>query len=249
MKNEKIVLLISSLLFGSLLYAQDTSGLKKFNVQELIKQCAITRSGKLEFLNEENISAGIYILKTSKQKEQLIHEYDLIYYVMSGEGDFIAKDTSVTCGPGKIIFVTGNTDHYFLNIKRNLELLVLSPGMIGDSTKPGAEIYNLEDLKKAEKPNENTWNQFLNKPTMHFGLYQLPKSLGGDSTLVHKMDEINFVTKGTSKFSVTGKELAIKYGDIVYVRKGLGHYFHNLTSDVDVLILFERRSLRANKNK
>jgi uncharacterized protein YjlB len=35
----------------------------------------------------------------------------------------------------------------------------------------------------------------------------------------------------------------VTVGDIVYVKKGLGHYFHSLTADFDVLILFEKKSM------
>ncbi len=60
---------------------------------------------------------------------------------------------------------------------------------------------------------------------------------------MHKWDEINFVTKGSSTFSVEGKNMKVNVGDIVYVKKGLGHYFHSLTSDFEVLILFAINSL------
>ena len=76
------------------------------------------------------------------------------------------------------------------------------------------------------------------------GLYMLPKSIGGDSTLTHKVDELNIVTGGAAVFSVDGKPIPVKKGDIIFVQKGLGHYFHDLQEDFDVLIFWEKKSVQ-----
>lgn len=55
------------------------------------------------------------------------------------------------------------------------------------------------------------------------------------------MDEINIVVNGTATFKMGDVEVDVRRGSIVWVKEGIGHYFHTLNDDFDVLILFEKK--------
>ena len=216
---------------------------KKFKINELVAECKKQKTDWLKFLDEETVFAGIYLLNAGQKDDQPTHEFDEVYYVLKGKSDFQAGSTKMTAYPGKLIYVKAGVGHHFTNIEKDLELLVLFSKAKTGPNKVEGEEFVLSQLEKVGKHNENSWNPFVKRATMSFGLYQLPKVLGGDSTLVHQWDEINVVTKSSAKFSIDGQDMDITLGDIIYVQKGHGHYFHELKSDFDVLILFERKSV------
>ena len=234
--------------FSEDLSAQSTEDVKVFKIKEIIQKCKTSKTDWLKFLDEETVLAGIYLINAGQKDDQPIHEFDEIYYVLEGKSDFQAGSTKIKAFPGKIIYVKAGIDHHFVNIEKNLELLVLFSKAKPGSKEIEAEEFDLSQLEKAGKPNENNWSPFLKRATMTFGLYQLPMILGGDSTLVHKWDEINVITKSSAKFSIDGKDMSVTEGDVVFVKKGHGHYFHDLKSDFDVLILFEKKSMMQKQN-
>jgi mannose-6-phosphate isomerase-like protein (cupin superfamily) len=61
--------------------------------------------------------------------------------------------------------------------------------------------------------------------------------------LVHLFDEVNLITRGSGKFSVGEQLMDVQVGDIIYVSKGNGHFFHHLDTDLDILIFFEKKSV------
>jgi quercetin dioxygenase-like cupin family protein len=225
--------------------AQSVQGVKKFNLNDLVNQCREQNTNRFKFLDEESVIGDIYLLPAGQKGGTQVHAFDQVYYVISGVAELaLAGGTQSTIKPGKIIFVKAGVQHHFFNVTEDLNLLVLFSKAKPDSTTKPSTSFDLLDLQKIGRPNENSWNPFVKTASMSFGLYQLPKSLGGDSTLVHPWDEINVVTKSTGKFSVDGKDIVVTEGDVIYVQKGHGHYFHDLKSDFDVLILFERKSVQ-----
>jgi mannose-6-phosphate isomerase-like protein (cupin superfamily) len=70
-------------------------------------------------------------------------------------------------------------------------------------------------------------------------MYMLPEELGGDKTLVHAFDEVNFVVNGRGRFHIDDDAIDVEPGSIVFVRAGSGHSFDSLEGDLDILILWE----------
>ena len=88
----------------------------------------------------------------------------------------------------------------------------------------------------ARDPSANVWNPFLLAQTMTLGMYMLPSSVGGDGTISHAFDEISIVVNGRGRFVVGPNAIDIEPGTVVFVERGLGHSYSNLTEDLDVLV-------------
>jgi mannose-6-phosphate isomerase-like protein (cupin superfamily) len=223
--------------------AQLPEGVLKFSFAELKESGEKVKGPWNEFLNNETIQAGIYTLHTDEKDEQTPHRYDEIYYVLEGEGTLHSGGKEVHAKAGSVIFVRAQVAHFFHDIKSPLTVLVLFSKGESSEKDPSEMQFTLADVERKRKPIENVWNPFIQVSTMTFGLYMLPKKLHGDSTLTHRWDELNIVTRGSGKFTIDGFTMNVSTGDIIYVRKQKGHYFHDLKKDFDVLILFEKKSI------
>jgi mannose-6-phosphate isomerase-like protein (cupin superfamily) len=85
------------------------------------------RSGKpyLEFLREESMSAGLYVLPAGAVDEQQPHTEEEVYVVLAGRSRFTAGDETRDVAPGDTIFVRANVDHRFHDISEELRLVVV----------------------------------------------------------------------------------------------------------------------------
>lgn len=141
-----------------------------------------------------------------------------------------------------VIFVRAGIEHRFVNIAIPVKSIVLFSKAQSTKTDPIHSTYSLETMATKANPTKNVWEPFHNCNTMMFGLYLLPKALGGDGTLTHKWDELNIVVKGSADFTVDGLVQRVRKDDLVFVAQGHGHNFSNLSEDFEVLILFEKKS-------
>ncbi len=242
--NRGLIVLSFFLLQAYSSNAQPIETMKKFNIPELLQLQKQGQRPWKQFLDEPTIEAGIYHLNAGEPDRQPVHEFDEIYYILNGNATLQAADTSIIVSPGSTIYVKAQVPHHFNNIKKDLDVLVLFPKAEFSPADPKHANYFLNTIREKAGKDTVVWTVFHNSKTMMLGLYTLPRRTGGDSTLVHKVDELNIVTKGTAKFSVDGKDIDVKEGDIIYVTKGKGHYFHNLKSDLEVMILFEKKSIQ-----
>ncbi len=81
----------------------------------------------LDFLQTNNIDAGILVLKPGQKDIQKPHSQDEIYYIIEGNGFIEIKDTIRSFHSGMCIFVPSNTPHrFFDNISRIVVLYVFS---------------------------------------------------------------------------------------------------------------------------
>ncbi len=99
--------------------------------------------------------------------------------------------------------------------------------------------FQMRDIVHDREAGRNIWNLFLDLPSLRFGMYMLPEQLGGDKTLVHAFDEVNFVVNGRGRFHIDDDAIDVGPGSIVFVSAGSGHSFDSLQGDLDVLILWE----------
>ena len=134
---------------------------------------------------------------------------------------------------------------HFFDIADNLKAIVIFSKAISkpDTTAKVAD-YSYTEIASTASDSEDVWNSFLKRKTMVLGLYMLPQKIGGDSSLVHKIDEINIVTEGSGKFSIDDIDMNVQKGDIIFVRKGKHHFFHALNGNMKILILFETKSIQ-----
>lgn len=224
--------------------AQLPDSVKKFSLSDLMKQHLLNKKPWLQFLDETTMEAGIYQLKKDEKDMQPVHEFDEVYYVLSGAASLQAADTTAAVIPGSIVFVRAHIPHHFFNITKDLSVLVLFSKAKFAATDEAFHFHDQNVIEKNVSTDSIVWEVFHKCETMILGIYMLPKVTGGDSTLTHKVDEINIVLKGNAKFSIDGKETDVLPGDIIFVPKNNGHFFHDLKNDFEVMILFEKKSLQ-----
>jgi mannose-6-phosphate isomerase-like protein (cupin superfamily) len=79
----------------------------------------------VEFLREESMSGGLYVLAAGATDGQSPHTEDEIYVVLSGVGRFTAADEIREVAPGDVIFVPALVPHHFHDVSEELRLVVL----------------------------------------------------------------------------------------------------------------------------
>ncbi len=199
----------------------------------------------LQLVDDSTIEAGLYKLRSGEKDPQPVHNYDEIYYVQHGKAKLLAGDSSFDARAGSLFYVKAGVVHRFFDINKDISVLVLFSKAKPSEKDISAKAYLQEEIERAVSPDTVTWTVFHRCTTLAIGIYHLPKITGGDRTQVHKVDEINVVLKGKGKFSIDGKDVDVKKGDIIYVPKGYGHFFHDLKNDFEVMILFENKSKQA----
>ncbi|CAN5200835.1 hypothetical protein BH09BAC6_BH09BAC6_00130 [soil metagenome] len=216
----------------------------KISIKQLLSKQKQIGKDNITFLSEATMIGKLIRIKKN-EKFADVSGFDLIYYVVEGKGKLKTGNNVADLQKGSVVFVPRNIKSLFdevtypLNI---IELISLEDKSVGDSV---SAAFSLDRLSGAKLPGKNVFKVFINNKSMLSGLYLLPKQLKGDSTIyTHRFDEINLITSGSGKFQAGNKNLKIKPGDIVYVRRGAGHCFNSLKQDMEILIFFEKRSIQ-----
>lgn len=95
-----------------------------FQEKELLNQQDSLERPYLRFLDNDQLSSGIYVLKAGTEDGQQPHEWDEIYYVLEGIGKIQILQNSYEVVPGSIIFVPAHASHKFFDFPEDLKLLV-----------------------------------------------------------------------------------------------------------------------------
>lgn len=239
---------LAALLFGAAVCGQGQ--VQRWNVDGLRAEMGKKRVDAIEFLNEKTVHARMRRIGAPREDTA---RYDLACVVVGGRGEFRAGRLAEEVREGTILYVPKDSIYGYFDIGEPIEVMEwASPGemrsmegggQVMRPAEPVAAAFTVDGVGRARVAGENVWNAFVRRPSMVFGLYMLPKSVGGDSALVHKWDEINLIARGTGRFQVGRDVMDVRPGDIVYVRKGNAHYFHSLEADLDILIFFEMKSI------
>jgi mannose-6-phosphate isomerase-like protein (cupin superfamily) len=99
--------------------------MKAFETSDLIAQQGAGKKPYLEFLKEESLSMGLYVLPAAGTDGQSPHTEDEVYYVLSGRGMFFHAGEDVAVQPGSILYVAANVEHRFHSISEDLKVLVV----------------------------------------------------------------------------------------------------------------------------
>lgn len=100
------------------------------------------------------------------------------------------------------------------------------------------KIWNLSDFMI---PTEEMvyWKEIYNGETIRAGYYHL-KSGASDDQKPHDFDEIYWIENGQSKIRIGTQDFDIRKGDVIFVQAKQIHYFHQITQDLDILVLFSK---------
>ena len=78
-----------------------------------------------EFLRQPSMSAGLYELPAASIDPQQPHTQAELYHVIAGRADFECAGERRAVGPGDTIFVEARTPHKFVDIAKDLSILVV----------------------------------------------------------------------------------------------------------------------------
>lgn len=79
----------------------------------------------LEFQRSAAMSVGLYVLPAGGVDDQVPHNEDEIYVVVSGSASFVTPTRSVQVKAGDVLFVAAHEEHRFVDITENLRLVVV----------------------------------------------------------------------------------------------------------------------------
>lgn len=225
-----------------LVLGAEQSAWQYFELDQLAEENRASAGNYHRFLDRASFSMGLYSLRAGAEDNQSPHERDEVYYIVRGDASLEAGDDTIDIRPGRIVFVRAGVPHRFVNIRSDLQVLVVFSKTTSSTNDPEWLAFDADELAGQRQTGENVWNLFLESSTMNMGLYMLPKALGGDRTLTHGVDEINIVVDGRSTFIVGNDEMKVGPGSIFYVQEGNGHNFEDLQSEfIDILILFHQK--------
>ena len=101
--------------------------MKRYDLFALVRQQALSGESYLEFLREETLSMGVYILPAGADDPQHPHEEDEVYYIVGGRAWLDVDGEEYPVVPGSIVFVPAGVPHHFYKIEAD-RTRVLRPG-------------------------------------------------------------------------------------------------------------------------
>lgn len=99
--------------------------------------------------------------------------------------------------------------------------------------------FSIADVSKLREQSGEAWHEFFAVPTLSIGVYHVPAGTEDSQTHdPHDRDEVYVGICGHGWLQVGGEEFEIKPEAIVYVKQGVEHHFHDVTDDLNLLVLF-----------
>ncbi len=140
-------------------------------INDMSKTNSKTELPFYKFIDKDSFSILLYELKAGQVDKQNPHKLDEIYYVSKGIAEIEVEDEMFSIQTGDVIFVKAEAKHRFINIKENLQTIVVFSKSNSNTETPNALVFSLADLRNKSNGNENVWNSFLNVSSMMMGLY------------------------------------------------------------------------------
>jgi len=78
-----------------------------------------------EFLNVDTMSAELFELEAGGTDTQKPHDWDELYFIISGKAQFMCGGDSKAVMTGDTIFVAAHREHYFYDIEQAMKILVV----------------------------------------------------------------------------------------------------------------------------
>jgi mannose-6-phosphate isomerase-like protein (cupin superfamily) len=98
---------------------------KAYALADLAGSASASGRSYLEFIREESMSVGLYLLPPGAVDRQRPHTEDEVYVVLSGTALFTAGDQTRPIQRGDTLFVAARKPHRFHDITDELRLIVV----------------------------------------------------------------------------------------------------------------------------
>ncbi|MCH8870690.1 MAG: cupin domain-containing protein [Chloroflexi bacterium] len=99
--------------------------MESFEILDVITMQKSLGERYLEFFKGDNLSLGLYSLRTGDEDTQQPHTEDEVYYVVSGHAKLKVGDNDRSVKPGSIVFVSAGVEHRFHEITETLMVMVV----------------------------------------------------------------------------------------------------------------------------
>jgi mannose-6-phosphate isomerase-like protein (cupin superfamily) len=100
-----------------------------------------------------------------------------------------------------------------------------------------SQFDRLAELRRERAETGRLYHEFLRRPSMSAGLYELPAG-STDPQQPHDEDELYYVIDGTASFECDGVIRPAAAGDTIFVAAHAPHRFLEITKDLSVLVVF-----------
>ena len=98
-------------------------------------------------------------------------------------------------------------------------------------------MFDAAHLMSALRGSGERWREVLSVPDLSVGLYRLEKG-AEDPQSPHTEDEIYYVLSGRAWLKAGESDREVRAGSIAYVPARLPHKFHDISEDLELLVLF-----------
>lgn len=99
------------------------------------------------------------------------------------------------------------------------------------------DLFPLDDLLSRRAALGRPYLEFLRVPDLSVGLYVLRPD-DTDRQQPHTEDEVYVVAAGRGRFTAGDKTHPVGPGDTIYVGKHVPHRFHDITEELQLLVVF-----------
>ena len=99
------------------------------------------------------------------------------------------------------------------------------------------DAFELEDVVAGHANVGEGCHEFFMASRLSLGLYVL-KAGEPDLQQPHTEDEVYYVIQGQGMIRVGDEDRPVKAGSMVYVDEAVEHRFHNITEDLQILVMF-----------
>lgn len=217
-----------------------SSSLRTFTIAELSDEFNDLGVSDLVFLDEETMLGTYVELNIGESTSPSSMDGDQVYYFVEGEVIMNIEGQVLNISAESAVFVAANSAKNIVSVGGSAKIIIMELKAEPAQSQSPFSVFTRAQMEAPRNPNQNIWNPFLNRETVTFGLYMLPEALGGDSRLVHNFDELNIITRGSSRFQTDDGDVEVMPGSIVFVKEGNGHWFNSLDGDHDILILWNK---------
>jgi mannose-6-phosphate isomerase-like protein (cupin superfamily) len=99
------------------------------------------------------------------------------------------------------------------------------------------DAHELDDVVARRAAAGAPYLEFITVPDLSVGLYVLGAGQP-DLQGPHTEDEVYYVVAGSGQISVGDEVRDVRAGSIVFVAAGVAHRFHDITSELTLLVVF-----------
>ena len=211
-----------------------------FQISDLSDEMNNDGMSSRTFLDQATMSAQLTKFAVGMVSAVSSPPRDRIYYFYEGSGIINVNGFDITITEGLVLFISAGVSRQVIQVGSDMKIIIAEMKSTSGTIQSPFSKFTKAQTEATRNPGQNVWNPFLNERSATFGLYMLPHSQGGDGRLVHTTDELNIVVDGASTFETDNGTVSIQKGSVVFVRRGNGHLFNELASNIDILILWNK---------